>query len=108
MQTPTEVRLTPEQFTEARRLLALAFRAEHATAWEALDKAKTIDEMREAMLGVWFEIEVPAPAEGPRVWLLPHVFGDVCLHLPGATRLRIKAQNVRKLWDWIHATGQVQ
>jgi len=71
-------------------------------------KAKTIDEMREAMLGVWFEIEVPAPAEGPRVWLLPHVFGDVCLHLPGATRLRIKAQNVRKLWDWIHATGQVQ
>lgn len=99
---------TPEAMAFAGKLASAAMAAENHAAWQALESAEKTDHravptaiLRDMMLGAWFVLEVPGEHPGPRVWLLPHLFGELVLQLPGRARVKVRAADVRAMFAWL-------
>lgn len=92
----------------AGTLARLAMSSEIAAARDSFKTATTAVEVERAMDGASFVIRLAgSPPPGPRVWLMPHLFGDLVLQLPDAFEVRIKATDVKSMLKWIQTGGEV-
>lgn len=98
-------RLAPNEQQFLYWLLAKADVAELDAARQACKTAETVADVARAMENVTFIVKTRGAVDGARTWVLPHLFADIVLVTPEQTTLRFRAEDVRRAYKQMKATG---
>lgn len=90
---------------EQRALLLRLYMAALETGCQAMyrtavqEGAQREDVLRAAAeAALVLKVPTAQAGKGPRVWVLPHLFGDVVLHTPTYVSVRVRCEKVLQAW----------